>query len=289
MPSSLLPLVWICLSRPWHLTLLRQGFSNNIAYSSLVFVAFTTTLHLQILATCQATRRPVVASKETGCWSSLLSFVGSFFHQSNFAILAIFPHTLAAFVFWSGPETQLCFRFPFRIPSPPGRFLRAYQPPCAFHWCYNTPPHFFSCVFTAKPVCDHSQGAYYPSNRRRSIFFRVLFQQTNKQKARARCHLFKCHLMVSVDHTLSLTSMFCCARQHARQSLHLTAPAPVSETWFRAALSAKLTCLWVWIPLPVAWLCWPGIRPSSAALSLDASDSSHSLSPCLDCFCQNSA
>ena len=31
------------------------------------------------------------------------------------------------------------------------------------------------------PVCDHSQGVYFPPNRRRSIVFRVLFQQTNKQ------------------------------------------------------------------------------------------------------------
>ena len=30
-------------------------------------------------------------------------------------------------------------------------------------------------------VCDHSQGVYFPPNRRRSIVFRVLLQQTNKQ------------------------------------------------------------------------------------------------------------
>jgi len=36
------------------------------------------------------------------------------------------------------------------------------------------------------PVCDHSQGVYFPPNRRRSIVFRVLFQQTNKQIKQAR-------------------------------------------------------------------------------------------------------
>jgi len=34
--------------------------------------------------------------------------------------------------------------------------------------------------FVSLPVCDHSQGIYFPPNRRRSIVFRVLFQQTNK-------------------------------------------------------------------------------------------------------------
>jgi hypothetical protein len=35
-------------------------------------------------------------------------------------------------------------------------------------------------------VCDHSQGVYFPPNRRRSKVFRVLFQQTNKQIKQAR-------------------------------------------------------------------------------------------------------
>ena len=39
-------------------------------------------------------------------------------------------------------------------------------------------------ILVPLPVCDHSQGAYFPPNRRRSIVFRVLFQQTNKQTNR---------------------------------------------------------------------------------------------------------
>ena len=36
--------------------------------------------------------------------------------------------------------------------------------------------------FVPLSVCDHSHGVYFPPNhRRRSIVFRVLFQQTNKQ------------------------------------------------------------------------------------------------------------
>jgi len=66
MPSSLLPLVCICFSHPWHLLLLRLGFpvshsdSSDNAYTLLAFVAFATTLHFQILATCQATSWLVV-------------------------------------------------------------------------------------------------------------------------------------------------------------------------------------------------------------------------------------
>jgi len=36
-------------------------------------------------------------------------------------------------------------------------------------------------IFVPLPACDHSQGVYFLPNRRRSIVFRVLFQQTNKQ------------------------------------------------------------------------------------------------------------
>jgi len=40
--------------------------------------------------------------------------------------------------------------------------------------------------FVPLPVCDHSQGVYSPPNRRRSIVFRDLFQQTNKQTNKQR-------------------------------------------------------------------------------------------------------
>jgi len=42
--------------------------------------------------------------------------------------------------------------------------------------------------FVSLPVCDHSQGVYFPPNRRRSIVFRVLFEQTNKQTNKQRTH-----------------------------------------------------------------------------------------------------
>jgi len=36
-------------------------------------------------------------------------------------------------------------------------------------------------------VCNHSQGGYFPPNRRRSIVFRVSFQQTNNKQTLAQC------------------------------------------------------------------------------------------------------
>jgi len=50
---------------------------------------------------------PIVCQIPARNPSSVLSQA---FHQSNFAILAICPHTLAVCVLWSGPENQLCFR-----------------------------------------------------------------------------------------------------------------------------------------------------------------------------------
>jgi len=58
-------------------------------------VAFATILHSQTLATRQATTWLVVTRPAAGP-SSVLSQA---FHQSNFAILAICPQTLAGFVF----------------------------------------------------------------------------------------------------------------------------------------------------------------------------------------------
>jgi len=60
------------------------------AYTSLACVAFATILHFQTLAVCQATTWLVVTRPATGHPSSLLSPA---IHQSNFAILAICPHT----------------------------------------------------------------------------------------------------------------------------------------------------------------------------------------------------
>jgi len=36
-------------------------------------------------------------------------------------------------------------------------------------------------IFVPLPACDHSQGVYFPPNRRRRIVFRVLSQQINKK------------------------------------------------------------------------------------------------------------
>jgi len=50
-------------------------------------------------------------------------------------------------------------------------------------WARTVVPLSLVCTSrcVSLPVCDHSQGVYFPPNRRRSIVCRVLFQQTNKQ------------------------------------------------------------------------------------------------------------
>ena len=49
---------------------------------------------------------------------------------------------------------------------------------------HETPTNTSRCV--PLPVCDHSQGVYFRPIRWRSIVFRVLFQQTNKQNKQTR-------------------------------------------------------------------------------------------------------
>jgi len=136
-------LVIICFLHPWHLLLLKPGFSTKLRLPFLYFtacVAFAAILHFQIPATCQA----VVTRPVAGHPSSVLSQA---FNQSNFAILVICPHTLAGCVFWSGPETQLCFRVQ---PSP----LAGSLTPCILHWFYKIPPHFMCSPLSVRQVAS---------------------------------------------------------------------------------------------------------------------------------------
>jgi len=92
MPSSLLPLVF---SHPRRLLLLKLGFSTKLHLHCLHFprvCGLCHHLHLQSLATCQATTWLVEIRPAAGHPSPVLSQA---FHDSNFAILAICPHTLA--------------------------------------------------------------------------------------------------------------------------------------------------------------------------------------------------
>jgi len=94
-------------------TLARQLSCIYTAHTSLACVTFATILHFQTLATCQVTTWLVVTRTAAGHPSSVLlqafhqsmvvtrtagghpsSVLLQAFHQSNFAILAICPHTL---------------------------------------------------------------------------------------------------------------------------------------------------------------------------------------------------
>jgi len=82
-------LIWICssLKSPHH-----SGF--RLPFNSAFRVSCST-------------EQAVVTRPADGHPSSVLS---QDFNESNFAILAICPHTLAGCILWSGPETQLGFR-----------------------------------------------------------------------------------------------------------------------------------------------------------------------------------
>jgi len=97
MPSDLLTLVFICFPHNCDDTCYFQHSESQLsyiytAYAPLACVAFATILHFQTLATCEATTWLVVTRPAAGHPSSVLSRA---LHQSNFAILAICPLTLA--------------------------------------------------------------------------------------------------------------------------------------------------------------------------------------------------
>ena len=98
MPSSLLLLVCIRFSHPWHFFLLRLGFFKKPQRQCLPFT----------FKFWQRVRPPLVITWMVA--GHFLSGLRKLFCRSNFAILAICPHTLAGCVLWFGPETQLCFQ-----------------------------------------------------------------------------------------------------------------------------------------------------------------------------------
>ena len=110
MPSGLSPLFFICFSYPCHLLLLKLGFSTKLHLHCLHLTRVCGLCHHPPLSNPgNVSGHHLAGSNKTGCWSSF-DILSQAFHQSNFAILAICPHTLADCVLWSGPETQLCIR-----------------------------------------------------------------------------------------------------------------------------------------------------------------------------------
>jgi len=113
MSSSFLLSVLICRSASYtHDTcyFFNQDSQQRYIYTAYILLAcvtFTTILFFQIIATCQATTWLVV-TRTVACHPS--SVLSQAFHLSNFAILAIYPHTLDGCVLWSRSETELCFR-----------------------------------------------------------------------------------------------------------------------------------------------------------------------------------
>jgi len=118
-------------------------------------VAFATTFHFQILATCQATTWLVITRVLAGHPSSGLSQA---FCWSNFAILAICPHFSLVVSF------DLDLKLNYAVESITC-LLRANLPPCILHWFYETPPH-------VQVTCVHHQACakWHPFGRHLTVF-----------------------------------------------------------------------------------------------------------------------
>jgi len=79
MPSSLLPLVFICFLHSWHLLLLKPGFSNKLHSHCLHFTRVCGLCHYPSLSNSgDMSGHHLAGSNETDCWSSFVSFVASF-------------------------------------------------------------------------------------------------------------------------------------------------------------------------------------------------------------------
>jgi len=95
-----------------------------------------------------------------------------------------------------------------------------YTPPVCVHtvllaltvWWQNN--FFWSAIctwFVPLPECNHSQGVYFPPNRRQSIIFRVLIQQINKQSKSKGTHNHELINIIFMDLLISIFNLntFC--------------------------------------------------------------------------------
>ena len=140
MPSSLLPLVFICFSHPWHFLLLKLESSTKLhlhcRYISLSCVAFATILHFQTLTTCQATTWLVITRTAAGHPSSVL--------LQAFICLILLSLPLVLILSPVVPfDLDLKLNYAFDSIS---RLLRAHRPSCILHWFYKTRAHVI-CVY----------------------------------------------------------------------------------------------------------------------------------------------
>jgi len=91
MPSSLLPLVFNCFSHPWHLLLLKLGFSTKLHLHCLHLPRVCDLCHHPPLSNSDnVSGHHLTSNNKTGCWSFLISFVArlssvQFCHPCHFS------------------------------------------------------------------------------------------------------------------------------------------------------------------------------------------------------------
>ena len=216
MPSSLSPLVCICFSHPWHLLLLRLGFSTKPKQHYLHFTRFRGCCHHPALSNSgNVSGYHLAGSNKTGDWSSFVSFFRKLFISP---ILPFLPFFLVfTFVSFFGLDLNLNCAFA-SLP----RFLRACRPPYILCCFSKTPP----CV-----MCFH-----------RSVC--------------AKWHPFRCHLTVFLNDILNPRLHFVVSYARQWLCLTEPAPVSETWVDSEPPPSAELTRLWVWgtpSARPVAW------------------------------------
>jgi len=78
MLSSLLPLVFICFSQPWHLLFLKLGFSTKLHLHCLHLPRVCGLCHHPPLSNFgNVSNHYLAGSNKTGCWSSFVCFVAN--------------------------------------------------------------------------------------------------------------------------------------------------------------------------------------------------------------------
>jgi len=232
MPSSLLPLVCICFSHPWHLLLLRLGISTQPPRQCL-----------HVTRDCGLCHHPspsnsgnvpghhLAGGNETGCWLSFVSFVASFS-----PVQFCHPCHLFSYSRWLCPLIWTWNSTMFLSPSP--TFCGFIDHRAFFKDSSKRPPML--CVLTAKRA---------PSSIRLGATWRSLLMRLSTSA-------FCCVVCSPIALPNSA-----CASAYVRNVVSFKA---ASIGWINVSLSVGHSPPW-----PVAWLCWPSsAAPSFDASAL---------------------
>jgi len=131
MLSSLSPLGCIRLSRLWHLSLLRLGFSTKPQRQCLHFTRACGLCHHPSFSNSgNVSGHHLASSNKTSCWSSFVNFVASF--SSIQLCYPCYFKRQVVLIFSLVVTFDLDLKLNYAFESIP-RLLQAHRPPCIIH------------------------------------------------------------------------------------------------------------------------------------------------------------